>query len=629
MRCTACRSAAINRAAHRRLSDCPSFPSSLLPPARQDGYGDKHRLMHIWARVLGHVLTLTMSFLAFPVARNSVWEKAFGVPFERAIAYHRALGALTWLLATAHMLLWQAKWLLEGTLLSSAFDVNGLEVTRCEDGPGAPPVVPAGAPCLYSPSDDPSAVVVAGSLHVDNFTVVLAELAWLLLTGVLAVAVFCRRSRYELFHVTHHAALLFFMAGIVHAWSHWYYTAAGLVLYAFDKAARTLRAARAVEVVSLSHAGGVTRLVLGARALGRAGFFAGQYAFINVAEAAQLEWHPFTISGSPEDALSEPGDGSEAGLGAGAGTVTFHIKDMGPGTWTRRLALLAQAAERGAAAAAAPGRAEAAADRDEARGLPVVARLSVSVDGPYGRTGHYHERSTLLLVAGGIGLTPFHSLLLDLAARARRPDEYGALGAVRRVHLVWVVRDLHIVRAFAATLLPLAQSGGELFDIAIYCTNRSRAAVQHDEAEIEDVDVEHEGGAAELKGLLKRSGSGGGGGSSSGGGGAAARLLRWAKGGAGAAAEEPLAETDAVEAGWADEASASTFAAMAQPGRPNLGVIFKDVADQARRRSEIGRDESLHRHVTAMVCGPTALIREVERLSLLERMDVHSEVFHF
>ena len=150
------------------------------------------------------------------------------------------------------------------------------------------------------------------------------------------------------------------------------------------------------------------------------------------------------------------------------------------------------------------------------------------------------------------------------------------------------------------------------------------------EAEIEEVDVEHEGGAAELKGLLKRGGSSGssssGGGS---GGGAAARLLRWAKGGAGAGAEEPLAETDAVEAGWADEASASTFAAMAQPGRPNLGVIFKDVADQARRRSEIGRDESLHRHVTAMVCGPTALIREVERLSLLERMDVHSEVFHF
>ena len=87
--------------------------------------------------------------------------------------------------------------------------------------------------------------------------------------------------------------------------------------------------------------------------------------------------------------------------------------------------------------------------------------------------------------------------------------------------------------------------------------------------------------------------------------------------------------TEPHEAGWADEASASTFAAMAQPGRPNLGVIFKDLADQARRRSEIGRDESLHRHVTAMVCGPTALIREVERLSLLERMDVHSEVFHF
>jgi predicted ferric reductase len=564
------------------------------------GYGDAHPLMHTWARVLGHMLTLTMSFLAFPVARNSVWEKAFGVPFERAIAYHRWLGALTWLLVTAHMALWWAKWALEGTLLSSAFSPVGLQVTPCGNNPGNPP-------CLMAPpQDDPGPDAVAGSLHVDNFTVVVAELAYLLLTAVLSVAVFCRRSNYKLFTITHHAALLFFMAAILHAWSHWYYTAAGLILYAFDKAARTAKAARAVEVVSLSHAGGVTRLVLGARALGAAGFFAGQYAFVCVPELGALEWHPFTISSSPEDALAEPGDGSEAGLAASAGTVTFHIKDMGAGTWTRRLALLAQRT--------APGDA---------------ARLAVSVDGPYGRTGGYHERSTLLVVAGGIGLTPFHSLLLDLAARARRPREYGELGAVRKVHLVWVVRDLSIVRAFAATLLPLARGGvdgaaGDLFDISIYCTNRKRAEVDHDEAEIEDAESElpHDEAALLRAESFRKDGKGA----------RAGQWLRWAAVAAGAAAaarEPPLAEVDPVAAGWVDEASAATFAATAQPGRPNLGVIFADVAAQARRRSEIGREQSLHRHATAMVCGPAALVREVERLSMLERMDVHSEVFHW
>jgi hypothetical protein len=34
---------------------------------------------------MGHMTTLFMSFLILPVARNSVWEYVYGIPFERAI----------------------------------------------------------------------------------------------------------------------------------------------------------------------------------------------------------------------------------------------------------------------------------------------------------------------------------------------------------------------------------------------------------------------------------------------------------------------------------------------------------------------------------------------------------------
>ena len=71
--------------------------------------GDAHPRLHVAARVFGHLTTLTMSFLCFPVARNSVWEGVFGVPFDRAIKVHRALGSLCWVLVTAHMLLWQVR----------------------------------------------------------------------------------------------------------------------------------------------------------------------------------------------------------------------------------------------------------------------------------------------------------------------------------------------------------------------------------------------------------------------------------------------------------------------------------------------------------------------------------------
>ena len=46
---------------------------------------DANALLQIWARVMGHMTTLFMSFLILPVARNSVWEYVYGIPFERAI----------------------------------------------------------------------------------------------------------------------------------------------------------------------------------------------------------------------------------------------------------------------------------------------------------------------------------------------------------------------------------------------------------------------------------------------------------------------------------------------------------------------------------------------------------------
>ena len=72
-------------------------------------YNDAFPNTHIAARVFGHLLTLTMSFLIFPVLRNSVFESVFGVPFDRAMKYHRALGTLCWVLVTVHMLLFQVR----------------------------------------------------------------------------------------------------------------------------------------------------------------------------------------------------------------------------------------------------------------------------------------------------------------------------------------------------------------------------------------------------------------------------------------------------------------------------------------------------------------------------------------
>ena len=74
----------------------PGYPASCCPNSTVTAEGctlpaDKHGELQVWARVMGHMTTLAMSFLILPAARNSVWEYVFGVPFERAVKVSQEL----------------------------------------------------------------------------------------------------------------------------------------------------------------------------------------------------------------------------------------------------------------------------------------------------------------------------------------------------------------------------------------------------------------------------------------------------------------------------------------------------------------------------------------------------------
>eukprot|EP00911_Craspedida_sp_UC1_P001887 UC1_evm2s1448 len=392
--------------------------AAAAPPTNCTLPADENADLQIWARVVGHLATLSMSLLLFPVHRNSLWTAVFGVSFDRAVKYHRAMGVMVWLMTTLHMMLWMGKWLLDGTLSNNIVQIKYLQIT----------------PTL---------------VHYDNFTILLAETAWLLMTVAVVLAIWWRRSNYELFYWAHHFSIVFFVVAIMHAWSFWYYAIGGLVLWLVDRSMRMLRRSQPVKVVSVFHhtAAGVTQVTLDEDAFVH---HAGAFAYLCFPQISHAEWHPFTIASAPS-----------------SGFRSFFIKDMGPGTFTANLARLAKMST---------------GESD----------LVVRVDAPYGRGPSYETAEQLLLVAGGIGITPLHSILSELEQRTARGLRVGKL---QKVTLVWAVRSRALVALMAPTLAA-ALKNTSFFDINVYCTTGESAPLP-------DVGGARDEGTSEVLSIVK------------------------------------------------------------------------------------------------------------------------------
>jgi predicted ferric reductase len=165
----------------------------------------------------------------------------------------------------------------------------------------------------------------------------------------------------------------------------------------------------------------------------------GDYVFLRVPELAKLEWHPFTLSSAPEDE-----------------ELSIHVRSVG--NWTRALEARV-AARRGGSGAE---------DGGDGGGS-----MEAFVDGPYGTpSAQIFRARRVVLVAGGIGVTPFASVLRSLLARRRR----GETGGVERVHFVWICREQGAFAWFAELLGELEREAPELFDIQIFMDGGARDA---------------------------------------------------------------------------------------------------------------------------------------------------------
>jgi predicted ferric reductase len=126
-----------------------------------------------------------------------------------------------------------------------------------------------------------------------------------------------------------------------------------------------------------------------------------------------LQWHPFSISSSPENEYLE-----------------CHIKNMGSGTWTGRLC--------------------------------VNKTVSVLVDGPYGNPSIEIDRyATLVLCAGGIGITPVASIVSYLKKQRTIKQN--------KIVLVWVVREEKEISCMLEVLGDVTKN--KIFETELYVTS--------------------------------------------------------------------------------------------------------------------------------------------------------------
>lgn len=222
--------------------------------------------------------------------------------------------------------------------------------------------------------------------------------------------------------------------------------------------------------------------------------------------------------------------------------------------------------------------------------------LSVSVDGPYGRLNGVEDAEHLVLFAGGVGVTPFMSLLGEILARGGG----GGGGAGKRATLVWAIREEEWLEVFAGTLGPLVQlqqQSSWWCEVQIYLTSGEKTAPGGGGAS----GMPSPPAGKETDSLL-----GGGGGGGKGGGGRIATLGATKTGRGGAMT-------------WARSGDLEAVKGAVRQGRPNVGDILRSVV-KTRRGGE---------GVLAMVCGPEPLVEAVSEAAFACGTDFHMESFTF
>lgn len=313
------------------------------------------------------MMNFWMSIL--PTSKTSIFVTLTGVPFERAIKFHKIVVALALIASLIHLWLNYSSTIYQPLMLS---------------------VQPTGSKVI--PFYGLLSVILAVSM-----------------SGMALEPI--RKLKYEIFLIFHYLYLPVIVFIILHSQNFGFYP--GLALHAIDyfsKISATIFATRLVDASIMQHGDIVsvslqvtTGEISRAKALG-----GGCYYFLNFPRISCFEWHPFSIADTDfENSI-----------------ITFHIKALKHRSFTRNL-------------------------YDAIENLPPNDRKGLAVV-RFGVLGalsvNLRRYKRIVLIAGGIGITPMINILQTIIADQSNP--YGCTDII----VVWATRGSEYIDYFRPSL---------------------------------------------------------------------------------------------------------------------------------------------------------------------------------
>uniref|UniRef100_A0A0E0KR35 ferric-chelate reductase (NADH) n=1 Tax=Oryza punctata TaxID=4537 RepID=A0A0E0KR35_ORYPU len=254
-----------------------------------------------------------------------------------------------------------------------------------------------------------------------------------------------RKRFFELFFYTHQLYIIFVVFLAFHVGDFIFSFSAGpIFLFMLDRFLRFWQSRAKVDIISAScRPCGTVELVFSKPASLR--YNALSFIFVQVRELSFLEWHPFSVSSSPMD---------------GRYHMSILIKVLG--SWTEKLRGIITDAQ------------EQTRNGSESE----TGRITACVEGPYGHESPYHLMyENLILVAGGIGISPFLAILSDIIHRI----EEGKPCMPKNVLVLWSVKksnELSLLSAVDAQFISSSVSDKLHLDIQAFVTQESQPPLE-------------------------------------------------------------------------------------------------------------------------------------------------------